>query len=192
MAVTAAGLLSDLAVARKTLNEWECGPITIDVCNSSSNDITKSINFTETIGYQKYAPRSSWRNDDNCYWLNAEWNRNDNDIRQNTIIPYFVAAASYAGCRIQGSWFPKKYFIRFSCFLGRKNYSNYATDYYTSKVRPQKKLKKSSSSPVERLKKSQRPPTYSLEPDEGHDLISPHESDTTCKFKFSVYWDGDT
>ena len=92
MAVTAAGLLADLAVARKTLNEWECGPITIDVCNSSSNDITKSINFTETIGHQRRVPKTGRRDDDNCYWLNAEWNRNDDDIRQTLIIPYFVSA----------------------------------------------------------------------------------------------------
>ena len=50
---TAAGVLNDLAITRKTLDDWECGPITIDVCNSSSNDILKTINFTETIGYQK-------------------------------------------------------------------------------------------------------------------------------------------
>ena len=57
MSDTAAGVLADLAVARKTLDEWECGPIAIDVCTSLSNDITKSINFTETIGHGKFAPQ---------------------------------------------------------------------------------------------------------------------------------------
>ena len=53
---TATGVLNDLAIAKKNLNEWESSPITIDVCNSSSNDIAKSINFTETIGHKKEYP----------------------------------------------------------------------------------------------------------------------------------------
>ena len=132
MAVTAAEVLADLAIARKTLNEWECGPITIDVCNSSSNDISKSINFTETIGHQRRVPKTGRRDDDNCYWLNAEWNRNDDDIRQTLIIPYFVSAASHAGCRIHGSWEHRFKSIRFQCFRGKKNYSSYCIDYYNT------------------------------------------------------------
>mmetsp|Transcript_19502 Transcript_19502/g.46791 ORF Transcript_19502/g.46791 Transcript_19502/m.46791 type:complete len:398 (+) Transcript_19502:270-1463(+) len=165
MAVTAAGLLADLAVARKTLNEWECGPITIDVCNSSSNDISKSINFTETIGHQRRVPKT-----------------------------YFVSAASHAGCRIRGSWEHKFGSIRFQCFRGKKNYSSYSIDYYNTKQRPKKKLKNATSPPVERVRKSQRPTTFSLEEDhfdEFNDQHSHKESNITCKFAFLVYWDGD-
>ena len=100
---TATGVLNDLAIARKTLDEWECGPIAIDVCNSSSNDISKSIKFTETIGHQKRVPKSGRRDNDNCYWLNAQWDRNDDNIGQTLIIPYFVDAASHVGCRICAS-----------------------------------------------------------------------------------------
>ena len=147
MSVTAAGVLADLAVARKTLDEWECGPITIGVCNSSSDDISKSINFTETIGHQKRVPKSGRRDNDNCYWLNAEWNRNDDNIRQTLIIPFFVAVASHAGYRIHvhGCWDHRKKSIRFQCFRGKKNYSSYSIDHYKTKVRPQKKLKNSTS-----------------------------------------------
>ena len=124
MSDTTAGVLADLAVARKTLDEWECGPMAIDVCTSLSNDITKSINFTETIGHGKKAPRSGKRDDGNCYWLKAEWNQNDDNVRQTLIIPYFVGVASHAGCRIHGSWDPDRQCIRFQCFRSKKTIPN--------------------------------------------------------------------
>ena len=147
MSDTAAGILADLAVARKSLDEWECGHIAIDVYTSLSNDITKSINFTETIGHGKLAPRCGRRDDSNCYWLKAEWKQNDDNIRQTLIIPYFVAAASHSGCRIHGFWDHTRQCIRFQCFRYRKNNPKYNTEYYITKVRPPKKLKNSTSPP---------------------------------------------
>jgi hypothetical protein len=189
MSDTAAGVLADLAVARKTLDEWECGPMAIDVCTSLSNDITKSINFTETIGHGKKAPRSGKRDDGNCYWLKAEWNQNDDNVRQTLIIPYFVGVASHAGCRIHGSWDPDRQCIRFQCFRSKKNNSQYTIDYYNTKIRPKKKLKHSSSPPVERVRKTQRPSKFTLEENLDQDL--PHDGNMTCKFTFRVYWESD-
>ena len=84
MSDTAAGEINDGAVptatgvliTRKTLDEWECGPITIDVCNSSSNDIAKSINFTETIGHKKRTQvweERWWQLLPTKRWVESQW-----------------------------------------------------------------------------------------------------------------------
>ena len=60
-----------------------------------------------------------------------------------------------------------------------------------------KKHKNTTSPPVERVKKSQRPATFSLEDDHLEEDNNQHppndneESNTTCKFAFYVYWDCD-
>ena len=156
---------------------------------SLSNDITKSINFTETIGHGKSAPRCGRRDDSNCYWLKAEWKQNNDNIRQTLIIPYFVGAASHAGFRIHGCWDHTRQCIRFQCFRYKKNNSSYNIDYYQTKVRLPKKLKYSTSPPVERVRKTQRPSIFTLE--EDLDQYSPEESNTTCKFAFRVHWASD-
>ena len=66
MSDIAVGVLADLALAMKNLDDWECGPMPIDICASLSDAMPKSINFTETIGHRANVPRSRKRDDFNC------------------------------------------------------------------------------------------------------------------------------
>ena len=160
----------------------------INVCTSLSDDMPKSINFTETLDHRKKAPRSGKRDDLTCFWLKAEWNQNDNSVRQTHIIPYFVGVVSHAGCRITGSWNPSLKCIRFRCFCAKLNDVHTDNDHFV-KRRPTKKLKFPDNTPVERVRKTQRP--SKLTEEESLDQCLAHVDETICKFSFRVYWESD-
>ena len=82
--------LDSIDEARKELNEWDCGPMTISVAESLADGTMKSINFTDTLGHRKHVPPSDKRSDDNCYWLNPEWKENTKTFRTEVSYPYFV------------------------------------------------------------------------------------------------------
>ena len=76
MSLTVLGILDSIDEARKKLNDWDCGPMTISVAEPLADGTTKSINFTNTLGHRKHIPPSDKRSEDYCYWLNPEWKEN--------------------------------------------------------------------------------------------------------------------
>ena len=76
--------LNKLVEHRKALDQWDSGPVMIEVATSFTNPTLKSIDLSSTIGHGKSVPRKGKRTDENCYWLNAEWTSNDVDFRQST------------------------------------------------------------------------------------------------------------
>ena len=108
MANTVVGTLDILANERKKLEEWDCGRMDISVATSLADDTLVTINLSDTIGHEQSTPRQNKRDDSNCIWLDPTWTENSNHFRYETVIPFFVWAASEAGFRVSGGWEPKK------------------------------------------------------------------------------------
>ena len=181
--------LNKLVEHRKALDQWDSGPVMIEVATSFTNPTLKSIDLSSTIGHGKSVPRKGKRTDENCYWLNAEWTSNDVDFRQSTVIPYFIAAASKAGFRITGAWARRYSAILFSCMRGRCNDQD-ANKKHHEKRRPTKNLKRPNKPPVKQPYDSQRPPKLSTAAKEEPELADdPAFDEDTCKYRFRVSYD---
>lgn len=194
MAPTTTGTL-DLpaeAEARKEPDGWDrCGRMEISVATSFTNDAPVTIDFSDTIGHGKGAPRREKRNDGNCYWLRPEWRENSEGFRARVILPFFIGAASEAGFRINGGWDPRFDNVYFRCIRGRRNDRRKNRE-ATAKRRSKMKLKNPNAKPVPRNRGSKRP--RKLDRAEGEDVGSEREAtgadaDVICKFNFRVYWD---
>ena len=183
-----AGTLDILGETRKELEEWECNRMDILVATSFTDGTLVTINFSDTIGHSKHAPKPEKRDDSNCIWLDPEWRENSDVFRSNTIIPFFVSAASKAGFRISGGWEPKYNVIQFRCIRGKRN-DQHKNQKDALKQRPKKKLKKPNAQPIPRNKRTQRP----LKPNQAEDPELQEEATLadieTCKLNFRIYWD---
>ena len=104
MATTVSEVLNDLAERRKALEEWDCGPMEIEVATSLTGSALKNINFTDTIGHRRQVPKEGKRDDDNCFWLPREWTDHSENTRATKVIPLFIVRASKAGCNTFSRW----------------------------------------------------------------------------------------
>ena len=107
--------LDSIDEARKEMNEWDCGPMTISVAESLAGGTMKSINFTDTLGHRKKIPKSDKRSNANCCWLHPEWGENTKTFRAEVITPHFVLMVQEAGVKINGGWDGTTSSIVFKC-----------------------------------------------------------------------------
>ena len=111
-----AGTLDILGETRKELEEWECNRMDILVATSFTDGTLVTINFSDTIGHSKHAPKPEKRDDSNCIWLDPEWRENSDVFRSNTIIPFL--------CRLQAR------LVSGSVVAGSPNIMSYSSGVY--------------------------------------------------------------
>lgn len=123
---------------------------------------------------KKRPPWDANRNDTNCHWLPSFYNQNDPEFRSNQIHPIFVRACRDAGCKVKASYHPDRFAIVFSC-MRDSHYDEEKERYHNDKR--DRHVKHPEALPVLKKRKTQRP------------IKGVDNNDTTCTFKFTVYWD---
>jgi hypothetical protein len=123
---------------------------------------------------KKRPPWDANRNDTNCHWLPSFYNQNDPEFRSNQIHPIFVKACRDAGCKVKASYHPDRLAIVFSC-MRDSHYDEEKERYHNDKR--DRHVKHPEVLPVLKKRKTQRP------------IKGVDNNDTTCTFKFTVYWD---
>eukprot|EP00571_Detonula_confervacea_P012583 CAMPEP_0172311470 /NCGR_PEP_ID=MMETSP1058-20130122/14750_1 /TAXON_ID=83371 /ORGANISM="Detonula confervacea, Strain CCMP 353" /LENGTH=412 /DNA_ID=CAMNT_0013024643 /DNA_START=74 /DNA_END=1312 /DNA_ORIENTATION=+ len=106
-------------MSQEEANEWDSGPIGVVLATSLTNDEPRYLNLTETIGHGKRVPSQKKRSDANCYFLQQEYNRNDEEFRRKEIYPFFVIACREAGFRVTGNYEKSGGVIYFECLRAK-------------------------------------------------------------------------
>ena len=114
--------LGDLFTEQRKAYQWSAGSIYVTIATSLSNDESKVINLTPTLGKNKNTPQKGKRDDTNCYWLSSELSQNNEAFRQTNIYPIFIRACALAGFKVFGSYSPLRKAVYFLC--SRSQYHN--------------------------------------------------------------------
>ena len=91
--------LTALFSEQKKDYSWKSGPVVITVAMSLSNDESKNINLTSTIGHGKYCPKPGKQMDANCHWLPIDLDKNNETFRTEEPTPGSSRHASRLGFR---------------------------------------------------------------------------------------------
>ena len=122
MAESFSQCLGDLFTEQRKAYQWSAGSIYVTIATSLSDDESKVIDLTPTLGKNKNTPQKGKRDDKNCYWLLSELSQNNEAFRQTRIYPIFVRACALAGFKVFGSYSPARKAVYFLC--SRSKYHN--------------------------------------------------------------------
>ena len=199
--------LGDLFSEQRKAYQWSAGSIYVTIATSLSNDESKVIDLTPTLGKNKNTPQKGKRDDTNCYWLSSELSQNNEAFRQTNIYPIFIRACALAGFKVFGSYSPLRKAVYFLC--SRSQYHNEESNKIAAAKRIRTKKTTAPSAP--KSAKSQRPikplakqPVNELPLELESEnkvesactgiqnpLLLGYPNYSRCLFKFSIHWDDD-
>ena len=90
MAESFSQCLGDLFTEQRKAYQWSAGSIYVTIATSLSDDESKVIDLTPTLGKNKKYPPEGKRDDINYYWLSRELSQNNDVFHQTNISPIFT------------------------------------------------------------------------------------------------------
>ena len=201
--------LGELFTEQHKAYQWVTGSIHVSVATSLSDDESKVIDLTPTLGHNRNTPQKGMRNDTNCYWLSSKLSQNNDTFRKTVIYPIFVRACAIAGFKIFGSYsdVQGRKVVYFLCF--RSQYHDEKKNKIASDKR--NRVKTTNSPFAAKGGKSQKPIKYVAKngvKESSVELVTENQIETSCDmmhdplllaspkysrclFKFRIYWDDD-
>ena len=173
--------LGELFTEQHKAYQWATGSIHVSVATSLSDDESKVIDLTPTLGHNRNTPQKGMRNDTNCYWLSSKLSQNNDTFRKTVIYPIFVRACTIAGFKIFGSYsdVQGRKVVYFLCF--RSQYHDEKKNKIASDKR--NRVKTTNSPFAAKGGKSQKPIKYFAKKEVNKssvELVSENQMETAC------------
>ncbi|KAL7529078.1 hypothetical protein ACHAWF_002826, partial [Thalassiosira exigua] len=156
---------------------WTSGAIWFPLATSLSDDTVCSVDIASTIGHSKQVPHTLGRNDLNCLWFPSSFNVNSEQFRMKQLYPLIVRSCSKAGFHVGCRYYKNRTNVIVSCDKSRFSNQDKSKEYYVKRSRivqnPDKPPAPKKSKTVRAIKS----------------CVDHNVSESTCPFKFHVYWD---